>query len=43
MSYPFKSILTLNEDVVELLLMLQECLAEDPKIEYLRSVAPSRY
>ena len=40
-SYPVKSLLEVCEDMVEVLLMLQVFLAEDPEIEYLFCGAPS--
>ena len=41
MPYPVKSLLEVYEDMVEILLMLQVFLAEDPEIEYLFFGAPS--
>ena len=35
MPYPVKGLLEVYEDMVEILLMLQVFLAEDPEIEYL--------
>ena len=34
MTYPVKGLLEVYEDMVEILLMLQVFLAEDPEIEY---------
>ena len=39
--YPVKGLLEVNEDIVEMLLMLQVFLAEDPEIEYLFCGAPT--
>ena len=41
MSYPVKGLLEVYEDKVEILLMLQVFLAQDPEIEYLFCGAPS--
>ena len=41
MPYPVKGLLEVYEDMVEILLMLQVFLAEDPEIEYLFCGAPS--
>ena len=41
MSYPGKGLLEDYEDMVEILLMLQVFLAEDPEIEYLFCGSPS--
>ena len=41
MPYPVKGLLEVYEDMVEILLMLQVFLAEDPEIEYLFFGAPS--
>ena len=41
MPYPVKGLLEVYEDMVEILLMLQVFLAEDPEIEYFISGAPS--
>ena len=41
MQYPVKGLLEVYEDTVEILLMLQVFLAEDPEIEYLLCGAPS--
>ena len=41
MPYPIKGLLEVYEDMVEILLMLQVFLAEDPEIEYLFCGAPS--
>ena len=41
MSYPVNSLLEVYEDMVEILLVLQVFLAEDPEIEYLFCCAPS--
>ena len=41
MSYPVKGSLEVYEDMVEILLMLQVFLTEDPEIEYLFCIAPS--
>ena len=43
MPYPVKSLLEVYEDKLEILLMLQVFLAEDPEIEFLFCGAPSRY
>ena len=40
-TYPGKGLLEVYEDMVEILLMLQVVLAEDPEIEYLLCGAPS--
>ena len=37
MPYPVKGLLEVYEDMVEILLMLQVFLAEDPEIEYFQS------
>ena len=42
MPYPVKGLLEIYEDIVEILLMLQVFLAEDPEIEYLFFDAPFR-
>ena len=41
MPYPVKCLLEVYEDMVEILLMLQVFLAEDPEIEHLFCDAPS--
>ena len=41
MPYPVKGLLEVYEDMVEILLVLQVFLAEDPEIEYLFCGAPS--
>ena len=41
MPYPVKGLLEVYEDMVEILLMLQVFLAEDPETEYLFCGAPS--
>ena len=41
MPYPVKGLLEVYKDMVEILLMLQAFLAEDPEIEYLFCGAPS--
>ena len=41
MSYPVKGLLEVYEDIVEILLMLQVFLAENPEIEYLFCGTPS--
>ena len=41
MPYPVKGLFEVYEDMVEILLMLQVFLAEDPEIEYLFCGAPS--
>ena len=41
MPYPVKGLLEVYEDMVEILLMLQVFLAENPEIEYLFCGAPS--
>ena len=41
MPYPVKGLLEVYEDMVEILMMLQVFLAEDPEIEYLFCGAPS--
>ena len=41
MPYPVKCLLEVYEDMVEILLMLQVFLDEDPEIEYLFCGAPS--
>ena len=41
MPYPVKGLLEVHEDMVEILLMLQVFLAEDPEIECLFCEAPS--
>ena len=41
MPYPAKGFLEVYEDMVEILLMLQVFLAEDPEIEYLLCGVPS--
>ena len=41
MPYPVKGLLEVYEDMVEILLMLQAFLTEDPEIEYLFCGAPS--
>ena len=41
MPYPVKGLLEVCEDMVEILLMLQVFLAEDPENEYLFYGAPS--
>ena len=41
MPYPVKGLLEVYEDIVEILLMLQVFLAEDPEIKYLFCGAPS--
>ena len=41
MPYPVKGLLEVYEDMVEILLMLQVFLAEDPEIEYVFFGAPS--
>ena len=41
MSYSVKDLFEVYEDMVEILLMLQVFLAEDPEIEYLFYGAPS--
>ena len=41
MQWPAKGLLEIYEDIVEILLMLQVFLAEDPDIEYLFCGAPS--
>ena len=41
MPYTLKGLLEVYEDMVEILLMLQVFLAEDPEIEYLFCGAPS--
>ena len=38
---PFKGLLEVYEDMVEILLMLQVFLAEDPEVEYLFCGVPS--
>ena len=38
MPYPVKGLLDVYEDMVEILLMLQVFLAEDPEIEYLSAM-----
>ena len=40
MPYPVKGLLEVYEDMVEILLMLQIFLAEDPAVEYLFCGAP---
>ena len=40
MPYPVKGLLEVYEELVEILLMLQVFLAEDPEIEYLFCGAP---
>ena len=40
MPYPVKGLLEVYEDMVEILLMLQVFLAENPEIEYLFGGAP---
>ena len=42
MPYPVKGLLEVHEDMVEILLMQQVFLAEDPEIEYLFCGVPSR-
>ena len=41
MSYPVRGLLEVYEDIVEIVLMLQVFLAEDPEIDYLFYGAPS--
>ena len=41
MPYPVKGLLEVYEDMIEILLMLQVFLAEDPEIDYLFCGAPS--
>ena len=41
MQYPVKGLSEVYEDMVEILLMLQVILAENPEIEYLFCGAPS--
>ena len=41
MPYPVKGLLEVYEDMVEILLMLEVFLAEDPETEYLFCGAPS--
>ena len=41
MPYPVKGLLEVYEDMIEVLLMLQVFLAEDPEIKYLFCGAPS--
>ena len=41
MPYPVKGLFEVYEDIVEILLMLQVFLAEDPEIEHLFCGAPS--